>query len=73
MERLLRARLLAVQVEPGVAVAAREALDAFRVSSAPRWIARAIRVLEETGDASLDEVAEAGRIERDLGLAGPAA
>jgi class 3 adenylate cyclase/tetratricopeptide (TPR) repeat protein len=71
VERLLRARLLAVEGEPGAAAAAREALDAFRSSRAPWWMASAIRLLEESGDASPEELAEAAGIRRHLRLAEP--
>ncbi len=73
IERHLRSRLLAAEGHPPQSTAAaREALGAFRVSSAPWWMAKAIRHLERAGDASPEELTEAARIERELGLAGPA-
>jgi class 3 adenylate cyclase/tetratricopeptide (TPR) repeat protein len=73
IERLLRSRLHAEEEhQPQSTAAAREALDAFRVSSALWWMAKTIRQLERAGDASPEERTEAARIERELGRAGPA-
>jgi class 3 adenylate cyclase len=71
---LLRGRLLLAQGNAPVAAdAAAAALERFRVSNAPWWIAKAIRLKLRAGtsDATLeDEVAE---IERRLGAVAPTA
>jgi hypothetical protein len=52
--------------------AARSALEASRAVGAPWWIAKAIRTLQRTGQASDQEIAEAAATERALHLVGPA-
>jgi hypothetical protein len=49
--------------------AARAALDDARAAAAPWWISRSLRLLEAAGGASSSEIAEAARIEADLGIA----
>jgi tetratricopeptide (TPR) repeat protein len=73
-QQLLHARIALARGDRGsAAVAGRTALEHFRISHAPWWMAKAIRLLEraEAADtALLDEVAQ---IEEDLGASGPTA
>jgi class 3 adenylate cyclase/tetratricopeptide (TPR) repeat protein len=73
-EDLLRSRLLLAAEGPseGTRIFARRALEACRRASAPWWIAKAIRSLQEAGDADPRLGGEAEAIERDLELVGPA-
>jgi hypothetical protein len=47
------------------------ALARFRVSKAPWWIAKAIRLLERAGAADPSLLSEVGQIERMLGAVEP--
>ncbi len=72
--QLLRGRLAAARGEQGEAIlAGRAALDHFRFSDAPWWMAKAIRLLERSGSADADLVAEVEQIEHRLGAIGPTA
>ena len=51
--------------------AARAAIDELRAPGIPFWIARGLRVLEELGAATEDEVAERAGIEQALGVSRP--
>ena len=51
------------------AEAARTAVDRARAAAAPWWVSRSLRLLEAAGGASVAEIAEAARIESDLGIA----
>ena len=53
------------------AAAATEALEHFRISDAPWWMAKAIRLLERSGAADPTLVAEVEDIERRLGTSAP--
>jgi hypothetical protein len=71
---LLRGRLLLAQGDAtGAAEAAAAALDRFRISSAPWWMAKAIRLKLRAGatDARLEE--DVTEIERRLGAIAPTA
>jgi hypothetical protein len=71
---LLRGRLaLARDEKDPAAEAANAALDAFRVSDAPWWMAKAIRLLERAGAADYGLLAEVFEIERALGAVAPTA
>jgi hypothetical protein len=71
---LLRGRLaLAGGEKEPAAAAANAALDAFRVSDAPWWMAKAIRLLERTGAADYGLMAEVFEMERALGAIAPTA
>jgi hypothetical protein len=52
-------------------LAGRIALDRFRVSDAPWWKAKAIRLLDRCGAADEQLVAEVERIEHNLGAIAP--
>ena len=68
----LRARLLLARGDHAAAAqAARSALDYFRTSQAPWWMAKAIRLMQRAGDPALE--AEASEIERRLGAVAPTA
>lgn len=69
---LLRGRLLLAQSDTaGATEAARAALELFRVSAAPWWIAKAVRLMLRAGagDAALER--EVVEIERRLGAVAP--
>ena len=71
---LMRARLAAARGEAGEAAAAgRAALDHFRLSSAPWWMAKAIRLLERVGASDAALLEEVAQIERHLGAVAPTA
>jgi len=71
---LLRGRLALARGEAGVASsAAGAALERFRLSAAPWWMAKAIRLLERSGAADHRLVGEAFEIERRLGAVRPTA
>jgi hypothetical protein len=71
---LLRGRLFLARGEnESAAQAANAALDAFRVSAAPWWMAKAMRLLERAGAADYGLLAEVVEIERALGAVGPTA
>ena len=71
---LMRGRLALARGETDPAVeAASAALDGFRVSDAPWWMAKAIRLLERAGAADYGLLAEVFEIERALGAAAPTA
>ncbi len=70
--QLLRARLMEAQQQPSAAAeAAHAALAEFRVSGAPWWMAKALRVLDRIGSAEPALLSEALEIERLLGTTGP--
>jgi hypothetical protein len=72
--QLMRGRLAAARGDAGeTVIAGRSALDHFRLSSVPWWMAKAIRLLERVGasDAALRE--EVAQIERHLGAIAPTA
>jgi hypothetical protein len=72
-EAIMRARLLVAGGDRVAALAAaRQALDEFRRCRAPWWVVRSLRMLDSLGEASREEIEEAVRIERALGLPGPA-
>jgi hypothetical protein len=72
--QLMRGRLAHAREElPAARSAALEALRLFRVSDAPWWIAKAIRLLERADAADEKLVAEVERIERHLGAIAPTA
>lgn len=68
--RHLNARLLAAEGAPADVVSppAREAMALFRRSRAPWWLARALRVLLESGDGGQPEQDELAAIGAKLGL-----
>ena len=69
---LLRGRLaLARGARDDASIAARAALEQFRRSQAPWWIAKAIRLLERAGSADYQTVSEVFEIERRLGATEP--
>jgi hypothetical protein len=71
---LLRGRLyLARGDNEAAAAAGNAALDAFRISDAPWWMAKAIRLLERAGAADYGLLAEVLEIERALGAIAPTA
>lgn len=71
---LLRTRLTLARRENDVAVeAGRAALERFRTSNAPWWIAKAIRLLERAGAADQGLVTEVEQIEARLGAVSPTA
>ena len=71
---LLRARFAAATDDPDTAaLAGRQALEHFRIASAPWWMAKAIRLLERAGAADYPLVSEAFEIERQLGAVAPTA
>jgi class 3 adenylate cyclase len=74
VERLLRARLLLAEAGPAeeIVQAAREAADRLRPLPARWWSAKAIRLLDQLGEAPRELVAEAEAIEHSLKLPGPA-
>ena len=74
VERLLRARLLIAEDAPTemIVQAGREAADRLRPLAASWWLAKAIRLLDQLGDASQELVAEAEAVERSLRLRGRA-
>jgi len=66
------ARIAAARGEHAHAIAAvAEALSEFRLSDAPWWMAKAIRLMERAGAADPTLVAEVEDIERGLGCVGP--
>jgi class 3 adenylate cyclase/tetratricopeptide (TPR) repeat protein len=72
--QLLRARLTAARGEQDQAASAgRAALDHFRQSSAPWWMAKAIRLLERSAGAGDELIGEVEQIESRLGALGPTA
>jgi class 3 adenylate cyclase len=71
---LMRGRLAAARVESDdAATAGRAALDHFRTSAAPWWMAKAIRLIERAGGADDGLLAEVSEIERALGATTPTA
>ena len=72
--RLLQARLAEAKSEASEAGEhARAALAEFRSVGAPWWMAKAIRLLERTGSANSELLAEVAGIERRLGSTAPTA
>jgi hypothetical protein len=70
--RLLRGRIaLGNGHKSEAAKHAGAALDHFRLSDAPWWKAKAIRLLERAGAADHPLITEVEQIERALGTAGP--
>jgi hypothetical protein len=70
--RLLRGRVaLGSGDTPEAAKDAAAALDHFRLSDAPWWIAKAIRVLQRAAETDSALIAEVEQIEHALGVAGP--
>jgi len=55
----------------GAAAFGREALEHFRTSATPWWVAKAIRLLERNGTADPRLIDEAVDIERRLGAVAP--
>jgi len=69
---LMRARVASARGElEATLTAATEALARFRVSNAPWWKAKAIRVIERAGATDSALVAEVEQIERALGAIRP--
>ena len=69
---LMRARVEAARGDREAAVeSGTEALSRFRLSDAPWWVAKAIRLLERADAADTNLVAEAQEIERRLGAISP--
>ena len=71
---LLRARLALARGDPATAAAAADAaLERFRVSQAPWWMAKAMRVALRAGSGGLDLEREVVEIEQRLGAVAPTA
>jgi class 3 adenylate cyclase/tetratricopeptide (TPR) repeat protein len=71
---LMHARVALARGDHAVAVTAgSEALARFRVSNAPWWKAKAIRLLERAGATDSSLVAEVEQIEQRLGVSSPSA
>jgi hypothetical protein len=71
---LMRGRLAHARADhDGAAGHARSALEYFRISAAPWWIAKALRLQERAGAADEQLVAEVSRIEQQLGAIHPTA
>lgn len=69
---LLRGRLALARADSATAAEAGEgALERYRISAAPWWMAKAIRLLERAGAADQSLTAEAEEIEKGLGATGP--
>jgi hypothetical protein len=69
---LLRGRLALARGDSGEAAkAGHAALDQFRISAAPWWMAKALRLIERAGAADDGLLAEASEIERRLGAVAP--
>lgn len=71
---LMRGRVaFATGDPPGAIGAAYRALEQLRASSAPWWVAKAIRLLERSGGADASLLSEVEQIERRLGAVAPTA
>ncbi len=71
---LMQGRLALARGErDGAEAAGRAALERFRTSNAPWWIAKAMRLLERAGAADEELVREVEEIEARLGAVGPTA
>ena len=69
---LMRARVAEARADTTAAEAAgKSALNHFRISDAPWWIAKAGRLLDRVGAADATLVAEVEQIERELGATAP--
>jgi hypothetical protein len=68
----MQGRVAAARGDKAAAISwANEALARFRVSDAPWWKAKAIRLVERAGGADPELVAEVEQIERSLGVRSP--